>query len=319
MDEKHRRALSVFYPRILESTERAEKEDLRLVQYTSADAAMSILRNKEVWLRNVQCMNDYMEVDHGIDCLVAAFRSEKEGAHFKAVMEGLLPGIVSEIGELFDGWLPHLRSSTHIACVSEHPKAENRYGRLSMWRAYGGKRPVAIVMNREAFGSESDALAAYTHPVAYMDTDHFNQEFEALTNRIIDEGAFVKELGRTQVVAYLFDLFKTFALCTKHPGFHEEREWRVVYNPALESSEYVLSSIESVDGVPQEVHKIPLKNLPEHGLENVEIPELVEGIIIGPSDQQLVLGNTFVKLLAAAGCEDAASKVFYSGIPLREK
>ncbi len=108
MDEKHRKALSIFYPRILESAERVEKENLRLVQYTSADAAMSILRNKEVWLRNVQCMNDYREVDHGIDCLVAAFKNEKEGANFKAVMEGLLPGIIAEIGELFDSWLPYL-------------------------------------------------------------------------------------------------------------------------------------------------------------------------------------------------------------------
>jgi len=319
MDEKHRKALSIFYPRILESAKRVEKENLRLVQYTSADAAVSILRNKEVWLRNVQCMNDYMEVDHGIDCLVTAFKNENEGAHFKDVMEGLLPGIISEIGELFDSWLPYLRSSTHIACLSEHPTDEDRYGRLSMWRAYGGKRPVAIVMNSEAFRSESDILAAYTHPVAYMDTDHFNKEFEALTNRIYGEGDFVKELGQKQVVAYLFELFKTFALCVKHPGFNEEREWRVVYNPELKASDYVRSSIESVDGVPQEVHKIPLKNIPEHGLDNVEIPELVERIIIGPTDQQLVLGNTFIRLLTEAGCEDANSRVYYSGIPLREK
>lgn len=317
MDETHLKALSIFYPRYLESAERVEKENLRLVQYTSANAAMSILRNKEVWLRNVQCMNDYMEVDHGIDCLVAAFRSEKEGANFKAVMEGLYPGIIAEISELFDSWLPYLRSSTHIACVSEHPADEDRYGRLSMWRAYGGKRPVAIVMNREAFRSETDVLAAYTHPVAYMDADHFNQEFEALTNRIREEGGFVKELGKEKTVAYLFDLFKTFALCVKHPGFNEEREWRVVYNPALKSSEYVRSSIESVDGIPQEVHKIPLQNIPEHNLENVEIPELVERIIIGPTDQQLVLGNTFVKLLTEAGCENAKDRVYYSGIPLR--
>lgn len=74
-----------------------------------------------------------------------------------------------------------------------------------------------------------------------------------------------------------------------------------------------------MDGVPQEIHKIPLKNIPEHGLESVEIPELVERIIIGPTDQQLVLGDTFVKLLTEAGCEDARNRVYYSGIPLRGK
>ena len=318
MDEQHRKALSVFYPRLLESVERVDREELRFVQYTSAEAAMNIIRNKEVWLRNVQCMNDYMEVDHGIDCLVAAFKNDNEGAHFKAVLEALFPGIIPEIIDLFDGWLPHLRSNTYIACVSEHLSSEDRYGRLSMWRAYGGKRSVAIVMNNAGFRSESDALAAYTHPVSYLDTEAFNREFAALTDRIHEEREFVSTLDRQVLLSYLFDLFKTYALCVKHPGFKEELEWRVVYNPVMKSSEHMRSSIESIDGVPQQVHKVPLKNLPDHNLANIEIPELIERIIIGPNDHQLVLGDTFKKLLTEAGCPDAAERIYYSGIPLRQ-
>jgi len=319
MDELHRKALSIFYPRLLDSAQWVEREGLRFVQYTSAEAAMSILRNKEVWLRNVQCMNDYMEVEHGFECLVTAFNSENEGKRFKNVLESIFPGLVSEVGKLFDSWLPHLRSSTYIACVSEHPASEDRYGRLSMWRAYGGKRPVAIVMNREAFKSETDILAAYTHPVAYLDTDEFNREFGLLAERIHQNRDFVKQLTQKQVIAYLFELFKTFVLCVKHPGFLEELEWRVVYTPVLKKSEHVGSSIESIGGVPQEVHKIPLANLPEYNLHNIEIPELVERIIIGPTDHQRVLGHTFTRLLEEAGCGDAAERVFYSGIPLRSE
>lgn len=317
MDENHRRAMSIFNPNILYRAKVAKDKNLSLVQYTSADAGKSILINKEVWLRNVQCMNDYREVIHGIDCLVNVFRNDKEGAQFQKLIEELLPGAIDKVVKLFDSWIPYLRESTHIACVSEHPKDEDLYGRLSMWRAYGGKRPIAIVMNPEAFRSESDVLAAYTYPVEYMDTDNFKQQFDALTKRIKDGSDFIKELGVDQVVAYLFELFKNYALCLKHPGFKEEREWRVVYNPQLEPSDYIQSSIESIDGVPQEVHKIPLKNIPEHGLLNVEIPELIERIIIGPTDQQLVIGHTFVKLLTEAGCDDAIERVHYSGISLR--
>lgn len=317
MDENHLRAISIFNPHILERVEVANDENLSLVQYTSADAGMSILRNKEIWLRNVQCMNDYREVSHGIDCLVKAFKNEQEGAQFQKLIEELLPGAIDKVVALFDSWIPYLRASTHIACVSEHPKDEDLYGRLSMWRAYGGKRPIAIVMNPEAFRSESDVLAAYTYPVKYIDTNDFTQELDALTKRILDESDFIKELGVDQVVAYLFDLFKNYAWCLKHPGFKEEREWRVAYNPQIKASDYVKSSIESIDGVPQEVHKIPLKNLPEHGLLNVEIPELIQRIIIGPTDQQLVIGHTFIKLLTEAGCNDAEKRVHYSGISLR--
>lgn len=317
MEAKHRKAMSILSPRTLERAQVAIEENLSLVQYTSADAAMSILTGKEVWLRNVQCMNDYMEVNHGINCLVKAFKNDEEGAHFRRVIEELLPGTIPRVVEIFDSWIPHLRASTFITCVSEHPRDEDQYGRLSMWRAYGGKRPVAIVMNSESFRSETDALAAYIYPVEYMDNNQFKEEFEALTNRIQAEGEFIKELGADQVVSYLFELFKTFALCLKHPGFKEEREWRIVYNPALKPSKHIRSSIESVDGVPQEVHKIPLVNIPNEGLVNIEIPELIERIIIGPTDQQLVLGHTFVKLLKDAGCEDAITRVHYSGISIR--
>jgi len=296
-----------------------EHSSMRFVQYTSADAAMSIIQNKEIWLRNVQCMNDYLEVEHGISCLVSSFTNEDEGAKFKTVMESIFPGFINEFTNLFDGWLPSLRSSTYITCLSEHPTNEDKYGRLSMWRAYGGKRSVALVMNASVFRSESDALAAYTYPVEYQDSYSFNTEFGKLVSRIELEKDFILSLGKEMTINYLFQLFKAYALCVKHPGFHEEREWRVVYNPEIISSKYITTDIESIDGVPQEVHKIALKNIPEENFNGATIPELIERIIIGPNDHQLVLGDTFIKLLEEAGCDNAAERIHYSGIPLRTK
>ncbi len=207
-----------------------DEGNILFVQYTSAGAAMSIIKNQEVWLRNIQCMNDYMEADHGINCLVTAFKNEREGKKFKTVMEELFPGVIQEITNLFDGWLPSLRSSTYIACLSEHPPEENLYGRLSMWRAYGGTRKVALVLRKDAFRSDTDAFEAYTHPVSYQDPDSFTVEFWKLAERIAKDKEIVAALGKQTVINYLFELFKTYALCVKHPGFLEEREWRIVYN-----------------------------------------------------------------------------------------
>ena len=75
--------------------------------------------------------------------------------------------------------------------------------------------------------------------------------------------------------------------------------------------------METINGVPQQVHKIPLKNFPEDGFGGASIKDFIERIIIGPSDQQDVLFNTFISLLELAGCEDAANRVHKSGIPLR--
>ncbi len=293
MDELPAKALSIFYPTIQSKVRELDEGNILFVQYTSANAAMSIIKNQEVWLRNIQCMNDYMEADHGINCLVAAFKNDREGKSFKSVLEELFPGVTQEITNLFDGWLPSLRSGTYIACLSEHPPEENRYGRLSMWRAYGGKRSVALVIKKEAFRTETDAFEASTHPVSYQDTDSFNSEFGKLAERIAKEKEFVAALGKDTVLAYLFELFKTYALCVKHPGFLEEREWRIVYNPVLRRSEHVSSSIESIDGIPQEVHKIPLKDIPEKNFYGATIPDLIDRIIIGPNDYQVILGRAF--------------------------
>ncbi|AOF90611.1 hypothetical protein [Sinorhizobium sp. RAC02] len=49
------------------------KFNKRLIHYTSAAAAISIIRNGIVWMPNVRCMNDYMEVEHGFQLLQRSF------------------------------------------------------------------------------------------------------------------------------------------------------------------------------------------------------------------------------------------------------
>lgn len=266
---------------------------------------------------NAQCMNDYMEVEHGLNCLVAAFKNEENGKRFQATLEGIFPGIIKEFTNLFDGWLPSFRISSYIACFSEHLPEEDNYGRLSMWRAYGGERSVALILSRKPFLAETDVFHAYTNPVAYLDPENFNQEFCKLATRIDSEKEFIDSLGKQRIINYLFEVFKNIVLCVKHPGFKEEREWRVVYNPDVRKSEYVSSSIESINGVPQEVHKIPLKDIPEGNFYGATVPEFIERIIIGPNDHQVVLGKTFIKLLEKAGSKNPSQKIHYSGIPLR--
>ncbi len=278
---------------------------------------MSIITNQEVWLRNAQCMNDFSEVEHGLHCLTTAFKSEDDGKAFQGLLESIFPGIINEFTKIFDSWLPSFRSSTYIACVSEHPPEEDEYGRLSMWRAYGGKMPVALVLNKEPFLVDTDAFHAYSNPVAYLDPEDFGEEFRLLSGRINQKIDFIKELGREAVISYLFDIFKNIVLCVKHPGFKEEREWRVVYNPDHKSSQHVITNIASIDGMPQEVYKIPLKDIPDESFHGATIPDFIHKIIIGPSDQQVVLGKTFAKMLENAGCENPSTKIHYSGIPLR--
>jgi Protein of unknown function (DUF2971) len=262
-------------------------------------------------------MNDYREVEHGIECLVDAYRSNEEGERFKSVVDKIFPEIRTDVETLYDGWLPHLRSSTFMMCLSEHPPEEDKYGRLSMWRAYGGNRPVAVVLHRTPFESESDALQAYTYPVLYHDPEQFRSEFGMLAARLEREADYVRGMGPERVKDFLFEIFKIYAFCIKHPGFAEEREWRVVYNPVLAASPNIISRIVSIHGLPQEVQTISLRDIPEEGLVGISIPQLIGKIIIGPNEHQLTLGRAFERLLGDAGCEHPERRVHYSWIPIR--
>ncbi|WP_396642869.1 hypothetical protein [Methylomonas sp. 2B] len=95
MDETHAKALSIFNPTILDKKIEFEKlgGGLRFAHYTSADAAMNIIKNREIWLRNVQCMNDYMEVRHGIECLAKAYNHEAIGREFFSLIDSIFPNI----------------------------------------------------------------------------------------------------------------------------------------------------------------------------------------------------------------------------------
>lgn len=97
-------------------------------------------------------------------------------------------------------------------------------------------------------------------------------------------------------------------LCTKHPGYVEEKEYRVVHCPRLHPSTRLIKAVEIIGGAPQIVYKIPLQNIPDEGLTGVELPELLDRLIIGPTQHHMATYQAFVDLLNDAGVPDALQK-----------
>jgi hypothetical protein len=107
------------------------------------------------------------------------------------------------------------------------------------------------------------------------------------------------------------------AVSIKHIGFHEEKEWRVIYLPRANPSKMITSSTEVSGGVPQIIHKIPLREDAHNDVTGIGIPALIDRIIIGPTVYAAPMYTTFVATLIEAGMTDAASRVVVSGIPIR--
>ena len=315
--EDQDRITHIFHPYAESKTREVLAAGCRFVYYTTAETATCILKNKQIWLRNTAAMNDYLEVEHGFDCLNASYRAAP-GISFNAALNSCFPGLADEVKAFFNGWLPSIRQDTYITSVSEHLPEEDLHGRLSMWRAYGGQTGVALVLNGAVMFSKSNALNVFSSPVSYLNPDAFAAQFETIAKKMQSEVDFLKSLGQETLKQIVFNMLRFSILCTKHPGFHEEREWRVVASPAMHPSEHATFAVEVIRGTPQPVLRLDLKNHPDQGLVGLAIPELLDRLIIGPCQFPEIVRSAFHRILEEAGVVEPGERIIVSDIPLRQ-
>lgn len=307
----------VFFPDALSKLANVMNAGGRFVHYTSAEVAASIIQNKAVWMRNATTMNDFSEVEHGLQCIREAWVSEA-GERFQRAVEAIHPGVVKAAVDQFDQWQPDMRRGTYLTCVSEHSPGEDENGRLSMWRAYGGRSGIALVMNVTPFAATTNELKAYSSPVFYATAAEFQLRMAEMAEKLEKQAKALRDLNPELLQANVFTALRFAALCTKHPGFREEREWRVVYSPNLEPSPIIKPVVKTVHGIPQIVQLIPLVDDPANGLHGADIPQFIHRVIIGPTEDVGAVYDAFHMMLTDAGVENAHERIWASNIPLRQ-
>ena len=308
---------SIFFPHALGAYQRllSKKTPARFVQYTRAESAIKLIRSKRVWMRKAQWMNDYREIDHGWEGLLKAYRDTPAGKRFKAALDAAHDGVSKEITDNFDPWVQEYRLNTFVTSISEHEDDEDENGRLSMWRAYGGNSGVALVVKAAPFMTVSDELGAYSSPVAYFSEKQIEEHMNLVASSIEKSHAFLKQTPKSDIIRNVHEAFRYGMICCKHPGFAEEREWRIVYNAQRDTKKVITPTVEFVNGIAQPVYSIPLKAIP--GYANLEIGEILDRVIIGPTQYPGALLEAFWAELEAAGVPNAHTKVIVSQIPLR--
>jgi hypothetical protein len=313
-----------FFPYGTRKMEDVRKNNTRFVHYTSAENALNIIDGKQVWLRNTNLMNDYREVLHGDRCLLDSWNDDAVGGRLKSALNQVSAGLSNRVLQMYvDG--ERTRSlETYMIAVSEHGNESSRedlYGRLSMWRAYGGNTNVAFVFKNDPFLSESNALNAFTSPVLYADSASFKPNFLQVVEQVERNIDMLHIAGEDIASHFMLSAMHFAALSTKHPGFAEEREWRVIYTPELSltrsRSSRLESKIVSLGGVPQRVFALKLENIPEEGFLGATLPEILVEVIIGPTQFPWPIYDALVEKLQNAGIADAAERVRVSNIPLR--
>jgi hypothetical protein len=289
----------------------------RLVHYTSAEAAYRIISGSQIWLRSAAVMNDFSEISHGIRCLQAAW-SSPDGVALQAMLDRIREGLRNDLASLFDGHANGFRNDTFITSLSDHSDDEDELGRLSMWRAYGGKTGVALVLNPYAFAGTTDAMRVYSAPVLYADEAMFVTWFQNWAGRLLISEEALRRLDPDAIRNLLFLMFRIFAMCTKHPGFAEEREWRVFTSPVHEgSSPWLEYGVETIKGVPQPLVKMKLIDDEAADVRGVAPRTLLNRVIIGPCEYPLQVNFAMRDAMQKVGVENIDDKIWMSLIPLR--
>lgn len=324
MTPETEKATRVFFPYTWERLEALHASGARLVHYCSADTAISIIKNRRVWMRNASMMNDYSEIKYGLDVFFLCWNDAGLQSKLKAVLDEVDQSCFQDLEERVKGISDFIDESIYLVCLSEQYEASepNREsvkscGRLSMWRAYGGETNVAVTLNLDAFFNDTDALSVYSSPVCYGRLHKFRSEFVRLCNSLQEHQSYLRQLGSETVASRLINAFIFAIVSFKHPGFSEEREWRIVYLEGREGNKGVLSEIKSIGGTPQKIYQIPLEDDPDQGLVGIEIQDLIHEVLIGPVKFSENVATAIETTLKEAGVENPGSRVRISSIPFR--
>ena len=326
--ELHRKLADIFVPLSREKSKYlypdGEKSPVvPFVHYTSADAALKILRMKRLWMRNTLCMGDYREVQYGHDMIFNAFNNDngKMRGEFIAAVDSCSPGIAMKAIDQFDKNWALIQRGTYVTCLSEHDQSENQHGRLSMWHAFAPTSArVAIVISLPYFSRVSEKIRVIFSPVGYLDQNRVCNELHRVIRNIQDNVEFLKtHVSDSELFGWIFTMLLAGVTGVKHEGFHEGKEWRGIYCPQVLSgpSEIMKPDLQVIGGIPQKIYELPLCKTVSPLLEDIDLAKIIDHVILGPSQYSYPMYEAFVDALAEIGVPEPATRVAISGIPIR--
>jgi hypothetical protein len=268
-----------------------------LFHYTTAAGLLGILRSSTLWATDLRFLNDAQEAVYARELFVEAVRSAENPA--------LQPGhhlhhVAQSFGEDFARYktlvaeeLDSLHFPVYVTCFCESGDL------LSQWRAYGSDHGYAIEVKADALKTAAQQIAGYV-PLSLMQVRYGRDAATDVVSTAMQEMSKDTNLGHWGVHAHYMALRLTALLAgVKHPGFQEEREWRVV--AAFEEDPKFV-----------EFRSTPMAIVPY-----IEIPLPMDAIVtirVGPGRHVDVREAGVRRLLRKVGCN---APVEHSEVPLR--
>lgn len=202
-----------------------------LAHYTSMQNLESICKGAEIWLSHPYQMNDHQELAWAIS---EGMRRVTSDARIRSVLgPAVHPDFIGMLEVIRDVDSTSVDSDTYIGCFCRHADPSDRDGVLSMWRAYGANGGGAAIVFDTSKLAAVEASPLIIAPVHYLTTEERLAWIEQKITTMIRHMRLAPvdiHLARSFALNF-YERLRMFSLFTKHVGFREENEWRVVYDP----------------------------------------------------------------------------------------
>ena len=264
-------------------------------------------------------MNDLEEVQFGINESAWAFRNSalvRDTCGSEPQYQELLAAFDQCLERFGAQHLP----DTYVFCLSEHD-ANNADGLLSMWRGYGANGGGAAIIFDSSKLNYLEESPFIVSRVSYASSESRRAWIKGKIGQVCGAMEHEKLSAKDMaVVAHvLFERFKLFALLSKHHGFLEEREWRVIYMPDRDPTGLLspmLGYAVSNRGIEPKL-KFRVAPLPTLFADDLSLEKIIDHILLGPSTSGPLSVHAVRRMLEIAGSTRLANGLRASTTPYR--
>lgn len=206
----------------------AGSRPLHLAHYTSLSVLEKIILNNEIWFSHPRFMNDYEEMQFGIQEGIKILKEQSAGSTFTDLTNGRdnFNKLLQQYLQFIHVFENEVSKDVYVFCVSEYDFIKQPDGLLSMWRGYGANGSGVAVIFNTSFLTPTEGSPLFIAKVRYGTAKERADWIKASFNKCLivlnNHGVTDQHIFTTAFTMFRMTLYHS--LSSKHPGFKEEDE-----------------------------------------------------------------------------------------------